>query len=141
MIRQRIPPSEPGHRDVGEVLESIQSASLAELMSIWRSRVPEEGSDSPALFRCLGERILTQGEPLLAYDVVTAGLTIWPKDTRLRQLQGLALAAHKWLYRDGPAKPTPILVQILAHWMRLPATLHEQGPQKQRTKTPCAQSK
>jgi class 3 adenylate cyclase len=70
----------------------MQSASLAELMSIWRSRVPEEGSGSPALFRCLGERILTQGEPLLAYDVVTAGLTIWPKDTRLRQLQGLALA-------------------------------------------------
>ena len=92
MIRQRTPPSDAADHDVGDVLQSIQSASLAELMSIWRSRVPEEGSDSPALFRCLGERILTQGEPLLAYDVVTAGLTIWPKDTRLRQLQGLALA-------------------------------------------------
>jgi class 3 adenylate cyclase len=92
MIRQRIPRSEPGHRDVGDILQSIQSASLAELMSIWRSRVPEEGSGSPALFRCLGERILAQGEPLLAYDVVTAALTIWSKDTRLRQLQGLALA-------------------------------------------------
>src|SRR5437867_1955545 len=92
MIRQRIPRSEPGHRDGGDILQSIQSASLAELMSIWRSRVPEEGSGSPALFRCLGERILAQGGPLLAYDVVTAGLTTWPKDTRLRQLQGLALA-------------------------------------------------
>jgi class 3 adenylate cyclase/tetratricopeptide (TPR) repeat protein len=92
MIRQRIPRSEPGHRDGGDILQSIQSASLAELMSIWRSRVPEEGSGSPALFRCLGERILAQGEPLLAYDVVTAGLTTWPNDTRLRQLQGLALA-------------------------------------------------
>ncbi len=61
-------------------------------MSIWRSRAPEEGAGSPALFRCLGERILAQGEPLLAYDVITAGLTTWPKDVRLRQLQGLALA-------------------------------------------------
>jgi class 3 adenylate cyclase len=78
--------------NIDKILRSIQSASLAELMSIWRSRVPEEGSGSPALFRCLGERILAQGEPLLAYDVVTAGLTTWPKDMRLRQLQGLALA-------------------------------------------------
>jgi class 3 adenylate cyclase len=61
-------------------------------MSIWRSRAAEEGAGSPALFRCLGERILAHGEPLLAYDVITAGLTIWPKDLRLRQLQGLALA-------------------------------------------------
>ena len=92
MVRPGIPPSEAAGHDVGDVLQSIQSASLPELMSIWRSRVPEEGSGSPALFRCLGERILAQGEPLLAYDVVTAGLTISPTDTRLRQLQGLALA-------------------------------------------------
>ena len=81
-----------GESNIDKVLRSIQSASLAELMSIWRSRSPEEGSGSPALFRCLGERILAQGEPLLAYDVVTAGLATWPKDVRLRQLQGLSLA-------------------------------------------------
>src|SRR5437016_14407389 len=92
MIRPRIPPSEPGHRDVGDVLQSISSASLGELMSIWRARAHEEGSGSPAVFRCLGERVLAQGEPLLAYDVVSAGLGIWPKDVRLRQLQGLALS-------------------------------------------------
>src|SRR5438552_2694294 len=109
MIRQRIPRSEPGHRDVCDVLESIQSASLAELMSIWRSRVPEEGSGSPALFRCLGERILAQGEPLLAYDVVTAGLTTWPTDTRLRQLQGLALA------RSGATERAKGILENLRH--------------------------
>jgi class 3 adenylate cyclase len=75
-----------------QLLKRAESADLSELMSIWRSRLPEEGSGSPALFRCLGERVLAQGEPLLAYDVVTAGLATWPKDTRLRQLQGLALA-------------------------------------------------
>ena len=109
MIRQRIALSEPGHRDVGELLQSIQSASLAELMSIWRSRVPEEGSGSPPLFRCLGERILAQGEPLLAYDVVTAGLTTWPTDTRLRQLQGLALA------RSGATERAKAILEDLRH--------------------------
>jgi class 3 adenylate cyclase len=85
----------PGVSDavnIDKLLRSIDSASLAELMSIWRSRVPEEGSGSPALFRCLAERILAHGEPLLAYDVVTAGLAMWPNEMRLRQLQGLALA-------------------------------------------------
>ncbi|MDP9187559.1 MAG: DUF4071 domain-containing protein, partial [Verrucomicrobiota bacterium] len=77
---------------IDQLLKRAESADLSELMSIWRSRLPEEGSGSPALFRCLGERILAQGEPLLAYDVVTAGLATWPRDTRLRQLQGLALA-------------------------------------------------
>jgi class 3 adenylate cyclase/tetratricopeptide (TPR) repeat protein len=109
MIRQRIPRRGAGDRDVGDLLQSIESASLAELMSIWRSRVPEEGSGSPALFRCLGERILSQGEPLLAYDVVTAGLAIWPKDTRLRQLQGLALA------RSGATERAKAILEDLRH--------------------------
>ena len=61
-------------------------------MSIWRARTHEERSDCPDVSRCLGERILAQGEPLLAYDVVSAGLKIWPDDLRLRQLQGLALS-------------------------------------------------
>jgi class 3 adenylate cyclase len=78
--------------NIDNVLRSIGSASLGELMSVWRARAHEEGSGSPAVFRCLGERVLAQGEPLLAYDVVSAGLGIWPKDVRLRQLQGLALS-------------------------------------------------
>lgn len=92
-----------------KLLERAQSASLAELMSIWRSRAPEEGSGSPALFRCLSERILAQGEPLLAYDMATAGLLTWPKDTRLRQLQGLALA------RSGATKRARVILEDLLH--------------------------
>jgi class 3 adenylate cyclase len=95
--------------DVGGLLGSIDSASLAELMSIWRARVPEEGSGSPALFRCLGERILAHGEPLLAYDVVTAGLMTWPNDVRLRQLQGLALA------RSGATERANAMLEALAN--------------------------
>ena len=40
----------------------------------------------------LAEKFLRQGEPLLAYDVVSEALSKWPGDIRLRQLQGLALA-------------------------------------------------
>jgi class 3 adenylate cyclase len=40
----------------------------------------------------LAEKFLGQGEPLLAYDVVSEALAKWPTDVRLRQLQGLALA-------------------------------------------------
>src|SRR5262249_9213127 len=83
---------EPDAAKPENVLSSIGSASLNELMSIWRACALEKGSGSPAVFRCLGERILAHGEPLLAYDVVRAGLDNWPKDVRLRELQGLALA-------------------------------------------------
>jgi class 3 adenylate cyclase len=38
------------------------------------------------------EKFLAQGEPLLAYDAASAGLTESPDNVRLRQLQGLALA-------------------------------------------------
>jgi class 3 adenylate cyclase len=38
------------------------------------------------------EKFLGQGEPLLAYDVISEGLTESPGNVRLRQLQGLALA-------------------------------------------------
>ena len=79
-------------KKIDKLLERAASADLAGLMSMWRSRAPEEGAGSPTLLRCLGERILAQGEPLLAYDVIKAGLAVWPKDVRLRQLQGLALA-------------------------------------------------
>jgi class 3 adenylate cyclase len=95
--------------NIDHVLRSIDSASLAELMSIWRARASEEGSGSPAVFRCLGERILAQGEPLLAYDVVTAGLTTWPTDVRLRQLQGLALA------RSGATERANAILENLRH--------------------------
>ena len=83
----------------GSVVEKIVKAlrtsapvDLAGLMAIWRSRDLEEWSSSPRIYRLLGERILKQGEPLLAYDVVSEGLKNYPTDVRLRQLQGLALA-------------------------------------------------
>jgi len=78
--------------NIDNIIRSISSASLVELMSIWRARDAKEWSQSPDSYRLIAERILQQGEPLLAFDVVTEGLSILPDDVRLRQLQGLALA-------------------------------------------------
>src|SRR5438874_2116579 len=66
--------------------------SLSTLMSIWRARDLEEWAHSPERYRSFAEKVLAQGEPLLAYDVVNEALTRWPDDVRLLQLQGFALA-------------------------------------------------
>jgi len=78
--------------NIDNIIRSISSASLVELMSIWRARDAKQWSQSPDSYRLIAEKILQQGEPLLAFDVVTEGLSILPDDVRLRQLQGLALA-------------------------------------------------
>jgi class 3 adenylate cyclase len=98
-------------KEIGAIrkLPAIETASVAELMSIWRSRAGEEDGGSPTLFRTLGERILAQGEPLLAYDVIHAGRLNWPNDVRLRQLEALALA------RSGATERALVLLEALRH--------------------------
>lgn len=44
------------------------------------------------LHTALGDMLLQQGQPILAYDVVMAGLHRWPEDLRLQQLLALSLA-------------------------------------------------
>jgi class 3 adenylate cyclase/tetratricopeptide (TPR) repeat protein len=75
-----------------KALRSPAAMDLADLMTMWRLRDPQQWSSSPEVYRLVGEKVLDQGEPLLAYDVVNEGLKKRPKDVRLRQLQGLALA-------------------------------------------------
>lgn len=79
-------------KKIDKLLEWDASADLAQLMSIWQGRDKTGWSQSPNDYRLLAEKILQQGEPLLAFDVVSEGLSILPGDVRLRQLQGLALA-------------------------------------------------
>ena len=38
------------------------------------------------------DELLRMGEPLLAYEAIEVALPSWPRDLRLRQLRGLALA-------------------------------------------------
>src|SRR2546423_102734 len=74
------------------LLKRIAAAHLSELMAIWTAHLSDEWAGSPALYRHLTKRLLGQGEPLLAYDVVAEGLKCWPLDVALRQLQGHALS-------------------------------------------------
>src|SRR5215467_15020173 len=90
--RQRKPTSASAADRIVKALRSPAALDLADLMTMWRLRDPQQWSSSPEIYRLVGEKILKQGEPLVAYDVITEGLKNRPEDVRLRQLQGLALA-------------------------------------------------
>jgi class 3 adenylate cyclase len=91
-------------------LKEAPDLSLAELAGMWEA-LSSSADCRPPIVELLADRILRVGEPLFAYDVIQAGLARWPKRTRLRQLEGLALAssgatlpanqALLRLYRDG----------------------------------------
>ncbi|MEP6821449.1 MAG: TRAFs-binding domain-containing protein [Chthoniobacterales bacterium] len=73
-------------------LRASSSGGLADLLTVWRSHDADAWSRRPAIYSLLGEKVLKEGEPLLAYDIVAEGMNYAPDDVRLRQLQGLALA-------------------------------------------------
>ncbi len=83
------------HQVVQEALARLKRSEridLTGLLHIWSSISAEHWDGSSKIYELLGNRILKVGEPLLAYDVISAGLDLWPKNVRLRQLLGLALA-------------------------------------------------
>ena len=68
---------------IDNIVRSISSASLIEPMSIWRARETKQWSQSPDRYRLIAEKMLQQGEPLLAFDVVTEGLSLTHATARL----------------------------------------------------------
>ena len=96
--------------DIEQTLKELRTSAsleLADFMTIWRSRDPENWPLSPEIYQLLGERILEHGEPLLAYDIIGEGLKNCSTDVRLRQLQGLALA------RSGATARANLLLEQL----------------------------
>ncbi len=73
-------------------LDQMGSLNLSSLLAFWHARTPGEWTNTPEIYRYLGQRVLKFGEPLLAYDVLTEGLRSSPTDVRLQQLLALALA-------------------------------------------------
>jgi len=73
-------------------LRSSEELDLATLTGIWATISSEHWAGFSKIYELLGHRILKIGEPLLAYDVISAGLSLRAKNVRLRQLMGLALA-------------------------------------------------
>jgi len=78
--------------ELDDLLGAIAGASVREALAIWRTKDTDLWSRIAILFQKLAERLLSLGEALIAYDVVSEGLKIFPRDIRLVQLLALALA-------------------------------------------------
>jgi len=83
------------HRAIEEMIRRLRDSEQLDVQSLLKMASFLESlfyAGSPEVYMLLGERTLRAGEPLLAYDVISRGLEHWPRNVRLRQLQGLALA-------------------------------------------------
>jgi len=92
------------------VLQLLTDSSMANrntLLQLWRAHNPDVWSSDPEPFQVMGERMLGLGEPLIAYDVVTEGIKLFPQDIRLRQLLALAQA------RSGATGPANAVLERL----------------------------
>lgn len=91
-----------GHSQTGVKIElnaftqSMGGIDMRELLEIWRKHKPEEWADSPGIYISLGDRCIKSGEPVVAYDVLSEGLSAIggtsDEVVRMRQLQALSLA-------------------------------------------------
>lgn len=70
---------------------SSANVRLASLIAL-RNELINLQPNTPDLHSALGDMLLQQGQPILAYDVLMAGLNRWPHSLRLQQLLALALA-------------------------------------------------
>ncbi|MCG7853646.1 MAG: hypothetical protein MIO92_14100 [Methanosarcinaceae archaeon] len=102
------------HKAIEEMVRQLKDSDQLDVQALLRMGSflgAEYYAGSPKVYALLAEFTLRAGEPLLAYDVISTGLGYWPKNVRLRQLQGLALArSHATesanqvltrLYKDG----------------------------------------
>jgi class 3 adenylate cyclase len=72
--------------------KSFRNSDLRNIVKLWSLLSAENFISSPKAFEMLGNRALELGEPLLAYDILTAGTKCWPQNLKLKKLLGLALA-------------------------------------------------
>jgi len=70
---------------------SPANVRLASLIAL-RNELINLQPNTPDLHAALADMLLQQGQPILAYDVIMAGLNHWPAHLRLQQLLALALA-------------------------------------------------
>ena len=74
---------------------AIEKTELQALLQRWR-HLQSESEPSPAdAFHNLARMAMGLGEPLLAYDIASAGLAVHPDDVALRQKTALALFRSK----------------------------------------------
>ncbi len=83
------------HSPVSEFLERLKAPNKLNISELLQIRTSLSSADllvSSEVYEQLGNRILKAGEPILAYDVTTRGIQVWPTSVRLTQLMALSLA-------------------------------------------------
>lgn len=70
----------------------IAGAGVRDLVRLWQEHDATAWRAAPNMYTALASRFITRGEPLLAFEVIVEGLSLWPRSERLRHLMGLALA-------------------------------------------------
>src|ERR1051325_467504 len=72
--------------------EEMKGLDVEALVALWQVHNPADWAAHLELYQTLGKRLVKLGEPLVAYDVLSEGLSNWPQDALLRQQQALALS-------------------------------------------------
>src|SRR6185369_15247329 len=70
--------------------QSERDAAEMEMFALWRGHDEDESSWTSDSYKQLG-RFFRRNDPLLAYEVFTAGIAKEPNDQSLRYQQGLTL--------------------------------------------------
>ena len=78
--------------ELGLLLEGQGKPDFLEMLRLWRDRNPNTKPATTRLHELFASRLIKMEELVVAYDVVTQGLSIWPKDRSLLHKKGLILA-------------------------------------------------
>ncbi|MDH3328015.1 MAG: TRAFs-binding domain-containing protein, partial [Desulfobulbaceae bacterium] len=73
---------------ISQEIDLAESATVDHLVSLWHSRDHELWQTRPNLYLIVGKRMLSAGEPLLAYDILSEGVEKMGGKKSLGQLTG-----------------------------------------------------
>ena len=85
---QQLKPEDSVLETVSKEIDFDESATVDHLVSLWHSRDHGLWQAQPNLFLIAGKRMLSAGEPLLAYDILSEGVEKMGGESSLEQLTG-----------------------------------------------------
>src|ERR1035438_10822335 len=77
--------------DLTPVVQNLKPTLLIEMGKVLLSKNPP-GPEDPAALATLGQKLVGQGEHLLAFELLESAHRLHPANLRLQQLMALALA-------------------------------------------------
>lgn len=91
MKSKAVEPSRQNLQSSIESLPNLAELDLASLMNLQRDIVRLQ-VNTVEVYQAIADGFLRLGEPLIAYDMLSEGLKLWPQDLQLQQSMALALA-------------------------------------------------